>query len=35
LTDHFVKEENVLLPMAENMLSTEEKEELGRAIGLS
>ena len=35
LTDHFMKEENVLFPMAENMLSVEEKEELGRAFGLS
>ncbi|MDQ0339115.1 hemerythrin-like domain-containing protein [Caldalkalibacillus uzonensis] len=28
LTEHFIKEENVLFPMAENMLSTEEKEQL-------
>ncbi|UFJ41761.1 hemerythrin domain-containing protein [Brevibacillus humidisoli] len=35
LTDHFMKEENVLFPMAENMLNTEEKEELNRAFGLS
>ena len=34
LTDHFMKEENVLFPMAENMLNAEEKEELARAIGL-
>lgn len=33
LTDHFMKEENVLFPMAENMLNAEEKAELGRAIG--
>jgi hemerythrin-like domain-containing protein len=35
LTDHFMKEENVLFPMAENMLNAEEKEELDRAFGLS
>jgi iron-sulfur cluster repair protein YtfE (RIC family) len=35
LTDHFMKKENVLFPMAENMLSAEEKEELVRVIGLS
>ena len=34
LTDHFMKEENVLFPMAENMLNAEEKEELGHALGL-
>ncbi|HYK72614.1 MAG TPA: hemerythrin domain-containing protein [Pseudoneobacillus sp.] len=28
LTQHFAKEENVLFPMAERMLSAEEKEEL-------
>jgi regulator of cell morphogenesis and NO signaling len=28
LTEHFSKEENVLFPMAERMLSNEEKEEL-------
>lgn len=28
LTDHFMKEENILFPMAEQMLSDEEKEEL-------
>ncbi len=28
LTDHFMKEENVLFPMAEKMLSDEEKQEL-------
>jgi iron-sulfur cluster repair protein YtfE (RIC family) len=33
LSEHFMKEENVLFPMAENMLSAEEKEELGRAAG--
>ncbi|HWO96590.1 MAG TPA: hemerythrin domain-containing protein [Bacillus sp. (in: firmicutes)] len=32
LTDHFSKEENVLFPMAERMLSNEEKEELQRKI---
>lgn len=32
LTDHFTKEENVLFPMAENMLSAEEKDELSRAL---
>lgn len=32
LTDHFMKEENVLFPIAENILSAEEKEELGRAL---
>ena len=35
LSDHFMKEENVLFPMAENMLNAEEKEQLGRAFGLS
>jgi regulator of cell morphogenesis and NO signaling len=35
LSDHFMKEENVLFPMAENMLSAEEKEELARAMALS
>jgi regulator of cell morphogenesis and NO signaling len=35
LTDHFMKEEHVLFPMAENMLNAEEKEELSRAFGLS
>jgi|GEM_PF-265894 len=35
LSDHFMKEENVLFPMAENLLNAEEKEELARAIGLS
>lgn len=34
LTDHFMKEENVLFPMAENMLNAEEKEQLARAFGL-
>ncbi len=28
LTDHFMKEENILFPMAEQMLSAEEKQEL-------
>ncbi|NHM29577.1 hemerythrin domain-containing protein [Neobacillus terrae] len=32
LTEHFAKEENVLFPMAERMLSDEEKEELARKI---
>lgn len=32
LTDHFGKEENVLFPMAENMLSAEEKAELFEKI---
>ncbi|WP_254842607.1 hemerythrin domain-containing protein [Bacillus sp. MRMR6] len=32
LTEHFSKEENVLFPMAERMLSDEEKEELYRKI---
>jgi hemerythrin-like domain-containing protein len=32
LTEHFTKEENVLFPMAERMLSAEEKEELHRRI---
>ncbi|WP_249179138.1 hemerythrin domain-containing protein [Brevibacillus sp. NL20B1] len=32
LTDHFMKEENVLFPMAENMLNAEEKAELSRAV---
>ncbi|PLS06580.1 hemerythrin [Neobacillus cucumis] len=32
LTDHFLKEENVLFPMAERMLSDEEKAELLRKI---
>lgn len=32
LTEHFAKEENVLFPMAERMLSNEEKEELYRKI---
>jgi regulator of cell morphogenesis and NO signaling len=30
LTDHFMKEENILFPMAEQMLSDEEKQELAR-----
>lgn len=32
LTEHFSKEENVLFPMAENMLSLEEKEQLNNMI---
>jgi regulator of cell morphogenesis and NO signaling len=32
LTGHFAKEENVLFPMAERMLSEEEKEELFQKI---
>jgi hypothetical protein len=28
-----MKEENVLFPMAENMLNEEEKAELARAVG--
>ena len=32
LTDHFMKEENVLFPMAENMLSPAEKKELEEKI---
>jgi regulator of cell morphogenesis and NO signaling len=32
LTDHFMKEENVLFPMAQQMLSDEEKEQLARQI---
>jgi hemerythrin-like domain-containing protein len=32
LTQHFAKEENVLFPMAENLLSKEEKEELYKRI---
>ena len=32
LTEHFAKEEKVLFPMAERMLSDEEKEELARKI---
>ncbi|AGA57377.1 hypothetical protein Theco_1211 [Thermobacillus composti KWC4] len=35
LTEHFMKEENVLFPMAENILNEEEKAELGRAVGLA
>ena len=34
LTAHFMKEENVLFPMAERMLSAKEKETLSRAFGL-
>ena len=33
LTEHFMKEENVLFPMAENMLDEEEKAKLARAVG--
>ncbi|MEH6993387.1 hemerythrin domain-containing protein [Neobacillus drentensis] len=32
LTEHFAKEENVLFPMAERMLSDDEKEELYQKI---
>jgi len=32
LTEHFAKEENVLFPMAERMLSDDEKEELYQSI---
>lgn len=32
LTEHFAKEENVLFPMAQRMLSEDEKEELYRRI---
>ncbi|WHZ04651.1 hemerythrin domain-containing protein [Neobacillus sp. YX16] len=32
LTEHFAKEENVLFPMAEHMLSDDEKEELYQKI---
>ena len=32
LTEHFMKEENVLFPMAERLLSDEEKEELAEKI---
>jgi regulator of cell morphogenesis and NO signaling len=32
LTDHFYKEENVLFPMAEQMLTAEEKTELAVQI---
>ncbi|WHY02198.1 hemerythrin domain-containing protein [Neobacillus sp. DY30] len=32
LTEHFAKEENVLFPMAERMLSDDEKEELYKRI---
>ncbi|WP_339173693.1 hemerythrin domain-containing protein [Anoxybacillus sp. FSL W8-1294] len=32
LTDHFTKEECVLFPMAEKLLSSEEKEELAKKI---
>lgn len=35
LTEHFMKEENVLFPMAERLLNAEEKAELARAYGLS
>lgn len=35
LTDHFMKEENVLFPLAERLLNDEEKAELARAYGLS
>jgi regulator of cell morphogenesis and NO signaling len=32
LTEHFAKEENVLFPMAERMLSDDEKEKLYQKI---
>jgi regulator of cell morphogenesis and NO signaling len=32
LAEHFMKEENVLFPMAERLLSDEEKEELAKKI---
>jgi regulator of cell morphogenesis and NO signaling len=32
LSDHFMKEENVLFPMAQQMLTDEEKEQLAREI---
>lgn len=32
LTEHFAKEENVLFPMAQRMLSEDEKEDLYRRI---
>jgi len=32
LTDHFTKEEQVLFPMAEKLLSVEEKEQLAKRI---
>lgn len=32
LTSHFFKEENVLFPMAENLLSAAEKDELEEKI---
>ncbi|MCG3085660.1 hemerythrin domain-containing protein [Anoxybacillus sp. LAT_35] len=32
LTDHFAKEEQVLFPMAEKLLSAEEKEQLAKRI---
>ncbi len=32
LTEHFMKEENVLFPMAEKLLSAQEKEELAQKI---
>jgi len=35
LTEHFMKEENVLFPMAENLLNAAEKAELARAVGVS
>jgi hemerythrin-like domain-containing protein len=33
LVDHFAKEENVLFPMAENLFTDEEKQELKERIG--
>lgn len=32
LTEHFAKEEKVLFPLAENLLSIDEKKELGRLL---
>lgn len=32
LTDHFAKEEQVLFPMAEKLLSLEEKEQLAKRM---
>lgn len=34
LTDHFLKEENILFPMAENLLSPEEKNLLAERFGM-
>ena len=35
LSEHFMKEENVLFPMAENMLSPDEKEQLNQMFNKS